>query len=144
MYAYVRPLPVCHIRRLYRHVTVHTHGFIVLPSWTIRPPALRPNILFSHIIPILALKYLQFQGDECTGLGSPPGQGGAQTGGYNGDIREPTWCNGSTLARNARAVASVPTLGTIFPIFVTPMTLLYSKPPLIVCLLMFMCMCMHM
>ena len=29
----------------------------------------------------------------------------------------------STLARNARDVGSIPALGTIFPIFITPMTL---------------------
>ena len=29
---------------------------------------------------------------------------------------------GSTLARNARDVGSIPALGTIFPIFITPMT----------------------
>ena len=28
----------------------------------------------------------------------------------------------STLARNARDVGSIPALGTIFPIFITPMT----------------------
>ena len=52
-------------------------------------------------------------------------QGAAQTGrcGHRGDIREPMRCNGSTLARNARDVGSIPSLVTIFPIFVTPMTL---------------------
>ena len=30
------------------------------------------------------------------------------------------WCNGSTLARNAKDVGSSPALGTVFPIFVTP------------------------
>ena len=29
----------------------------------------------------------------------------------------------STLSRNARDVGIIPTLGTIFPIFITPMTL---------------------
>ena len=33
-----------------------------------------------------------------------------------------SWCNCSTLARNARDVGLVPTLGTIIPIFITPMT----------------------
>ena len=33
------------------------------------------------------------------------------------------WCNGSTLAPNARAVGLSPTLGTVFPIFITPMIL---------------------
>ena len=42
---------------------------------------------------------------------------------YNGDVSEPTWCNGSILARNPRNVGSHPALGTIFPIFVTPTTL---------------------
>ncbi len=36
---------------------------------------------------------------------------------------KPTWCNGSTLARNARDVGSSPALGTEFPIFITPTTL---------------------
>ena len=45
--------------------------------------------------------------------------------GYSGDIRESMWCNGSTLARNARDVGSSPTLGTVFPIFVTPTTYIY-------------------
>ena len=36
--------------------------------------------------------------------------------GYSGDIREPPWCNVSTLAQNARD-DSIPTLDTIFPIF---------------------------
>ena len=35
--------------------------------------------------------------------------------GYSGDIREPTL---STLAWNVRDVDSIPTLGTIFPIFI--------------------------
>ena len=30
------------------------------------------------------------------------------------------WCNGSTLAQNVRDVGSIPALGTIFPISVTP------------------------
>ena len=38
----------------------------------------------------------------------------------SGDIREPTWCNGRTLAWNARDVGLSPALGTIFPIFITP------------------------
>ena len=33
------------------------------------------------------------------------------------------WCNGSTLAQNARVVGSSPALGTIIPIFITPTTL---------------------
>ena len=37
------------------------------------------------------------------------------------------WCNGSTLAQNARDVCSIPTLGTIFPIFITPMTSLMKR-----------------
>ena len=43
--------------------------------------------------------------------------------GYSGNIREPTWCSGSTLAQNARDVGSSPTLGTVFHIFVTSTTL---------------------
>ena len=39
------------------------------------------------------------------------------------DIREPTWCDGSMLAQNARDVGSTPALDTIFPIFVLPTTL---------------------
>ena len=39
--------------------------------------------------------------------------------GYNGDIREHMWCNGSALAGNARDVGSIHTLGTIFPIFIS-------------------------
>ena len=34
-----------------------------------------------------------------------------------------TWCNGSTLAWNARDMGLSPALGTVFPIFITPMTL---------------------
>ena len=37
------------------------------------------------------------------------------------------WCNGSTLALDARDVGSIPTLGTISPIFITSMTLLTSQ-----------------
>ena len=33
------------------------------------------------------------------------------------------WCNGGTLAWNARDVALSPALGIVFPIFVTAMTL---------------------
>ena len=33
------------------------------------------------------------------------------------------WCNRSTLAQNARDMGLSPTLGTVFPIFITPMTL---------------------
>ena len=33
------------------------------------------------------------------------------------------WCYSSTLARNARDVGLSPTLGAVFPIFITPMTL---------------------
>ena len=36
---------------------------------------------------------------------------------------KPMWCNGSTLAWNARDVGLSPALGTIFPIFVTPTTI---------------------
>ena len=48
-------------------------------------------------------------------------QEAAQTGGhgYSDDIRKSTWCNGSTLAQNARDVGSISALGTIFPIFNT-------------------------
>ena len=35
------------------------------------------------------------------------------------------WCNGSTLARNARDVGLSVALGAVFPIFITPMTQLY-------------------
>ena len=35
---------------------------------------------------------------------------------------KPTWCNRSTLARNARDVGSGPALGTVFLIFITPTT----------------------
>ena len=43
---------------------------------------------------------------------------------YSGDIREPMWCYGSTLARNARDVGSIPALDTMFNItFVAPMPL---------------------
>ena len=35
---------------------------------------------------------------------------------------KPTWCNGSPLTRNDRDVGSSPALGTIFPIFISPMT----------------------
>ena len=34
------------------------------------------------------------------------------------------WYNCRTLAQNARDVCSNPALGTVFPIFVTPMTLI--------------------
>ena len=37
-------------------------------------------------------------------------------------LGKPTWCNGSTLARNARDVGTSPALGTVFPIFSTPTT----------------------
>ena len=43
--------------------------------------------------------------------------------GYSGDIRESILSNGSTLAWNARDVGSSLALGTIFPIFSTPMTI---------------------
>ena len=36
---------------------------------------------------------------------------------------KPTWRNGSTLTKNARDVGLTPTLGTVFPIFSAPMTL---------------------
>ena len=42
--------------------------------------------------------------------------------GYGGDIREVTWCNHSTLALNARDMGSIPFVGTLFPIFITPTT----------------------
>ena len=63
------------------------------------------------------------------------------------DIREPTWCNGNTLAQNAKDVGSSPALGTEFPIFVTPMTLvavtiiLYKL--LAIWLLNLPCVCMY-
>ena len=44
--------------------------------------------------------------------------------GYSGDIMEPIWCNCSTLAQNAIDVGSIPTLATLFPIFITPTSLL--------------------
>ena len=37
---------------------------------------------------------------------------------YNGDIRELMWCNGSTLAQNARDVGSIHILSTISLIFI--------------------------
>ena len=40
--------------------------------------------------------------------------------GIGGDLREHMWCNGSTLVQNTRDVSSIPILGTIFPIFITP------------------------
>ena len=40
-------------------------------------------------------------------------------GGYRSDVKEPMWCNGSTLAQNARDVGSSPALGTVFPIVIT-------------------------
>ena len=43
--------------------------------------------------------------------------------GYSGDITEPMWCNGSTLGWNVRDAGSIPALGTMFPIFITPMRL---------------------
>ena len=46
--------------------------------------------------------------------------------GHSGDIRELMWCNGSTLAQNARDVGSCPALDKVFPIFVTPMTQAYK------------------
>ena len=53
---------------------------------------------------------------HCSNLHWPLRQWAAQTGwcGYSGDIREPTWCNGSTLAHNARDVGSIPDLGILF------------------------------
>ena len=42
---------------------------------------------------------------------------------------KPTWCNGSTLARNARDVGLSPALGTVFLIFITPMTILKQFSP---------------
>ena len=54
-------------------------------------------------------------------------QGGVEPGrrGYSGDTREP-WLGGvmvSTLVWNARDVGSIPTLGTIFPLFIALMTI---------------------
>ena len=43
-----------------------------------------------------------------------------------GDIRtlgKPMWCNGGVLTQNARDVGSIPALDTIFPISITPTTL---------------------
>ena len=37
--------------------------------------------------------------------------------GYSGDIREPSWCNGRTLAQNARDMSLILTLDKISPIF---------------------------
>ena len=42
--------------------------------------------------------------------------------GYSDDIREPMWCNGNALARNARDVGLSPAIGTVFPILITPTT----------------------
>ena len=47
--------------------------------------------------------------------------------GINGDIREPMWCNGSTLAQNARDMGSILALCTIFPIYITPMTIVIGQ-----------------
>ena len=59
--------------------------------------------------------------ENCSGLHRPLRQGAPQEVGMF-IVREPMSCNGSTLAQNARDVGSSP-LGTIFPIFITPMTL---------------------
>ena len=40
-----------------------------------------------------------------------------------GTSGKPMWWNGSTLAQNTRDVGSIPTLGTIFPIFITTTTI---------------------
>ena len=62
---------------------------------------------------------------------------------YTGEIREPMWWNGSTLAWNARNVGSSSALGTIFPIFVTFMMLLtlYSICAVWLLNLPFACIC---
>ena len=53
--------------------------------------------------------------------------------GYSSDVREPTWYNnGSTLARNARDVglsSALLPLCTVFPIFITLMTVLCGCMP---------------
>ena len=40
---------------------------------------------------------------------------------------KPTWCNGSTLAWDARDVRLSPVLGTVFPSFITPTTIIYIR-----------------
>ena len=76
---------------------------------------------------IIALKYLQVQGHECSSMQCSLRQGFAQSGqyAYGGDIREPTWCSDNTLAQNTKDVSQIPALGTLFPIFVTPTAHVY-------------------
>ena len=40
---------------------------------------------------------------------------------YSSDISESMWCNGSILPRNSRDLGLSPALGTLYPIFVTPL-----------------------
>ena len=71
---------------------------------------------------IVELKTYNSKGTS--GLHWPLRQWAAYKGrcGYSGEIRELMWCNGSTLAQNARDVGSIPAPGPIFPIFITPTT----------------------
>ena len=59
-----------------------------------------------------------------------------------------SWCNGSTLDWNARDAGLMPTLGTIFPIFVSPITLVAVTIILykLLCVVVepTLCMCMYM
>ena len=79
---------------------------------------------------ILSIKSLQFEGDKCSNVHWVLRQGVPYTGrcGYSDDIRKHMWCNGSTLARNARYVGSLMWAGTIFPNLIT----LNNNTPLVV------------
>ena len=58
------------------------------------------------------------------------------------DVREPTWCIGSTLTWNATDVGSSPALGTIFLVFIKPMALV-SEATRLRCMVIEPTLCMY-
>ena len=75
----------------------------------------------------------------CTDLSSKEPHRQVGVGTVVSDIREPTRCNGCTLTWNCTGVGSIPPLGKIFPIFITPMTYIYINSAFIYTLYTYIC-----
>ena len=88
-------------------------------------PSLLCEVADEWVLPITLVFKHHRCANLCSSLHWPLRQRAAWRDGreHSGDITEPTWCNDSTLAQNARTVGSSHAIGTIFPIFITPTVL---------------------
>ena len=101
----------------------HDHDPVQAVHYMIVEPTLCVciNVRSLPLYIIVSLIYLQFHGNECStrSLHYPLRQGIVWWCMYGGDIREPRSCNDWHTGPECN---SIPTLGTIIPIFITPAT----------------------